>query len=153
MPTTPTNAPASQGKPLQLPTEVGSAQHAIAWSSLFFALLQSVCSFFAALAGLRLAIGVGSLALSAGAGATFDRIHADWIRVPMVGLAVLGSLMNLVVLLQIRHLRNRPAAQWRRVPLPPNKLRAERLQLALSIVTLAVIGFEEFFHLHYYGHL
>ena len=37
-----------------------------AWPGLFFALLQSVCTFFAALDGLRLLIGVTSLAVSAG---------------------------------------------------------------------------------------
>jgi len=40
----------------------------IAWSSLLFAFLQSVCTLLAAMVGLRLAIGIGSIALSADAG-------------------------------------------------------------------------------------
>src|SRR6201996_1253654 len=96
-----------------MPDESGTARGLIAWSSFFFALLQSICTFFAALDGLRLAIGIGSLAVSAGVGSDLDRFHADWIRIPMIGLALLGSLTNLAVLAQIRRLRRRPASQWR----------------------------------------
>ena len=125
----------------------------IAWSSFFFALLQSICTFFAAVSGLRLVIGVGSLAMSAGAAAMLDRFHTDRIRVPMIALALLGSLLNLVVLAQIRRLRNRPAAQWRLTPPTPRTIRMERLQLVLSVVTLILIGVEEFLHVRTCGHL
>jgi hypothetical protein len=58
-------------------------------------LLQSICTF-AAVDGLRLVIGVGSLAVSAGIGTAMDRFHQDWIRVPMIVLALLGSSLNLM---------------------------------------------------------
>ena len=119
----------------------------IAWSSFFFALLQSICTFFAALSGLRLVIGIGSFALSAGVGAALDKLHADRIRIPMIGLALLGSLLNLVILMQIRRLRRRPASQWRQIPLSPSKLRMEQVQLILSVATLVLIGIEEYLHL------
>ena len=125
----------------------------IAWSSFFFALLQSICTFFAALEGLRLAIGIGSLALSAGVGTALDRFHADWIRIPMIGLALLGSLTNLAVLAQIRRLRRRPASQWRQKPPSLRKVRMERVQLILSIATLALIGVEEYLHFRWCHHL
>jgi hypothetical protein len=125
----------------------------IAWSSFFFALLQSICTFFAALDGLRLAIGIGSLAVSAGVGTALDHFHANWIRIPMIGLALLGSLMNLAVLAQIRRLRRRPASQWRQTPLSPRKLRMERVQSILSIATLALIGIEEYLHFRWCHHL
>src|SRR5690349_5350059 len=83
----------------------------VAWTGFFFALLQSVCTFFAALSGLRLVIGLGSLAVSAGTAAAMDRFHESWARLPMIGIALLGSLLNLVILIQIRHLRSRPASQ------------------------------------------
>ena len=133
--------------------KTGNAQGIIAWSSFFFALLQSICTFFAALDGLRLVIGVGSLAMSAWVGATLDRFHADWIRIPMVGLALLGSLLNLAILMQIRRLRNRPGSQWRQQVLSPSKLRMERVQMALSIVTLFLIGIEEYLHFRMCHHL
>src|ERR1700761_8783619 len=91
----------------------GHVHGAIAWSSFFFALLQSVCTFFAAANGLRFVVGLGSLVLSASAGAMVDRFHADALRVPMICLALVGSLLNLAVVAQIRRLRRRPASQWR----------------------------------------
>jgi hypothetical protein len=118
----------------------------IAWSSFFFALLQSICGAVVAINGLRLAIGIGSLALTTGAGAAVVRFHTDWIRLPMLGVALVGSLLNLAILLHVRHLRSRPASQWRQKPLSPHKLRMERLQYVLSIATLVLIGIEEYLH-------
>src|SRR5277367_1151903 len=135
-----------------VPRVATNAQGAMAWSSLVFALLQSICTFFAALSGLRLVIGIGSLAMSAGVAAMLDRLHADWIRLPMIGLALIGSLLNLVILAQIRRLRHRPASQWRQVPLSPHKIRMERAQLILSIATLVLIGIEEYLHFHWHHH-
>jgi hypothetical protein len=127
-----------------------SAQGTIAWSSFFFAALQSICTFFAAVDGLRLVIGVGSLAVSAGIGTAMDRFHQDWIRVPMMVLALLGSSLNLM---QIRHLRHRPASRWRQRPLSSGRIRMERVQMALSLATLVLIGVEEYLHLRWCGHL
>jgi MFS family permease len=128
------------------PEEMGKAQGVIGWSSLIFAVLQSVCSFFVALDGLRLLIGVGALAGVVGVGEKWDRIHTDWIRVPMIVLSLAGALLNLTVLLHVRHLRSRPSSQWRQRPLTARKLRAERVQFALSVVTLALIAAEEIGH-------
>jgi hypothetical protein len=129
-----------------------SVPGAVAWSSFFFALLQSVCTFFAAANGLRFAVGLGSLVLSASAGAMVDRFHADALRVPMVGLAFFGSLLNLAILAQVRRLRRRSASQWRQHPLSARKLRMERLQIVLSVATLVLVAVEEILHRHYSGH-
>jgi len=126
-------------------------QGAIAWSSFFFALLQSICTFFAAANGLRFAVGLGSLVLSAGAGTMVDRFHADALRIPMVLLALIGSLLNLVVLAQVRRLRHRPASQWRQQPPGPHKLRMERLQIILSVATLVLVAVEEGLHYRFHG--
>jgi hypothetical protein len=136
-----------------MPTEIGKAQGVIGWSSLLFAVLQSVCSFFVALDGLRLLIGVGALASVVSAGQQWDRLHADWVRVPMIVLSLAGALLNLTVLLHVRHLRSRPSSQWRLRPLTPRKLRAERVQLALSVVTLVLIAVEEISHWHTFHRL
>jgi len=129
------------------------ARTTIAWSSLAFAVLQSVCTFFAAMNGLRVGIGLGSLALAASTTSAIDRFHNGWLRVPMIVLAVLGSILNLIVLWQIRRLRNLPAAQWRQAPPKPRKLRSERLQLVLSILTLILVALEERQHLIWLRHL
>jgi hypothetical protein len=129
-----------------------SVQGAIAWSSFLFAFLQSVCTFFAAANGLRFVVGLGSLVLSASAGAMVDRFHADALRIPMVVLALFGSLLNLAILAQIRRLRHRPASAWRQQPPSAHRLRMERTQVILSIATLALLVAEELLHSHYTGH-
>jgi hypothetical protein len=111
------------------------------------ALLQSICGAILAIDGLRVAIGIGALALSTGAGAAMIRFHTDAIRIPMMALALLGSLLNLAILMQVRHLRNRPAAQWRKKTLSLQQKRTELAQLVLSLTTLLLIGIEEYLHL------
>jgi hypothetical protein len=123
-------------------------QGVLALSSFLFVLLQSVCTFFTALDGLRLIIGVGSLTSIIQAGIIWDHFHTDWIRIPMMGFALAGSLLNLAILRRIRRLRNHPAAQWRQKPLSPRKVRMERIQLILSWITLALMAVEEVTHLH-----
>lgn len=111
MPTTniPIGLPPSQ----QFDEASRRTRNVIAWSSLLFAALQSICIFFAAVDGLRVGIGISSLVLAASTAATIDRFHVDWLRVPMISLALLGSILNLAVLWQIRRLRKSPAAKWR----------------------------------------
>jgi len=151
---TPTGSLESKVAPAELiPNEVGSGQGVIAWSSFFLALLQNICGAVVAINGLRLAIGIGSLALSTGAGAAVVRFHADWIRRPMLAVALLGSLLNLAILMHVRHLRIRPASQWRQQPLSPHKIRMERVQLVLSLATLVLIGIEEYLHFGFHHKL
>lgn len=130
-----------------VPGELARSRGLIAWSSFLFALLQSICGAIVAINGLRLAIGIGSLALSTGAGAALVRFHADWIRIPMVVIALIGSVLNLAILVHVRHLRHRPAAQWRQKPLSPRQRRGELAQLVLSLATLLLLGIEEYLHL------
>ena len=154
MPTVSTDSMESEGRPANpVAGENAKPRVWIGWSSFFFAVLQSVCTFFATVNGLRLAIGIGALALSGGVRATVHWLHSDAVRVPMIVLALLGTLLNLVVLWQIRRLRNRPAAQWRQKPVSARTVRMERAQLVLSIVTLVLIVVEESIHLRWHGHL
>jgi hypothetical protein len=124
----------------------------IASSSLLFAILQSICTFFAAVDGLRTVIGISSLVLADSEGKMIDSFHVDWLRVPMIWIAVLGSLLNLLVLWQIRRLRKNPAASWRQKPVSRGKLRIERLQAAMAILTLLLVAIEERQHLLWAGH-
>lgn len=125
----------------------------VAWSSLLFAVLQSVCTFFAAVDGLRTIIGISSLVIADGAGKVLDRLHTDWLRAPMLSIAVAGSLLNLLVLWQVRRLRNNPAARWRLRPVSARKLRVEWAQIALAALTLVLVAFEEWQHFRWAGHL
>jgi hypothetical protein len=133
--------------------ELVRKQGLIAWSGLLFAVLQSICGAVVAINGLRIAIGIGSLALSTGAGAAVVRFHGDAVRVPMIVIALLGSLLNLAILMHVRHLRHRPAAQWRVKPLSKREKRTELTQLILSLATLVLIGVEEYLHFSFHGSL
>lgn len=64
----------------------------------------------------------------------------------MVLFAFLGAALNLAIYFHVRHLRNRPASQWRQKPLAPDNLRKQRLQLLLSLATLVLVGVEEYLH-------
>lgn len=140
--------PAELGSSQPLPAEHTRARGIVAWSSFGFALLQSVCTAVIALNGVRLAIGIGALALTSGLGAAMVRFHTDWLRIPMLSLALVGSVANVAVLIHARWLRNRPAAQWRRRPLTTRQRRMEQLQWALSVATLILITVEESLHIH-----
>lgn len=116
------------------------------WSGLFFAFLQSVCSMFIALHGIRLLVGIGAVVLASTAWHLAERLHADAIRIPMMLLALGAALANLLVLWQLRRLRARPASSWRQQPLSAQKRRSETLQLALSLLTLVLLLAEEIAH-------
>jgi len=118
----------------------------LSWTSLLFALLQSACMAVLTISGIRVAIGLTALAAASGVYAPAKGFHQDAIRIPMLALAAAGSILNLAVLGWIRHLRNRPAAQWRRRELPAREKRRELLQAALAIVTLALVGLETWTH-------
>ena len=85
----------------------------IGLTSLFFILLQSACSAVTALSGLRLLIGIGSLAAATTGVKLLASIHGEAIRIPMELLAIAGSAVNLYVIWRIRSLRSRPSSQWR----------------------------------------
>jgi ABC-type multidrug transport system permease subunit len=116
------------------------------WSSFFFALLQSVCSAFIALNGVRLLIGIGAFAAASSALKLADRMHIDAIRIPMMLIALAGSLLNLIVLWQVWRLRKRPASAWRQQPVSTRKKTSERIQFTLSVLTLFLLAAEFLAH-------
>jgi hypothetical protein len=115
-------------------------------TSFFFILLQSACTAVMAISGVRVIIGLGALAAAAGLNRPASGFHADVIRIPMMAIAVLGSLLNLYVIWRIRSLRSRPSAQWRTTPVTPKQKRAEAFQIVLAIITLALVAAEWITH-------
>jgi hypothetical protein len=111
-----------------------------------FALLQSACTAVLAISGFRALIGLGALAAAAGINAPAKGFHQDAIRIPMLWLALVGALANLYSVWRVRSLRARPSAQWRVQPVSKDKLRSERLQIVLAIVTMALVVAEWFTH-------
>lgn len=123
----------------------------IGLTSFFFILLQSACTAVMALSGLRLIIGVGSLAFAASGVKLLASIHGNAIRIPMEILAVAGSALNLYVIWRIRSLRARPSSKWRVGPVTPETKRAESLQIALAILTLLLVAAEWTAHIRLHG--
>ena len=116
------------------------------WSSIAFAVLQSACTAVVAISGVRVAIGLSALAAAAGIHAPARGFHQDAIRIPMMVLALLGSVLNLYVVWKVRRLRARPASQWRQQPITKKKLNSERLQVVLSVLTLLLLAAEWLAH-------
>ncbi len=114
-------------------------------SAVVFAALQAICPAVVAFSAVRVAIGLGALA-AAGTDLTGSAWHQDWIRIPMLAVAALGAVLNLFVIWHVRRLRQRPAAQWRVSPATPKKLRSERFQIALAVLTFVLIGAELSIH-------
>jgi hypothetical protein len=141
---------------LEQDTPVGDKHHdatkrrswVISLTSLFFILLQSACTAFMAISGLRLLLGVGSLAAAAAGVRFLGSIHGEAIRIPMEILAVAGSVINLYAIWRVRSLRARPSSQWRVGPVTPEKRRSESIQIALAILTLLLVCVEWAFHIY-----
>ncbi len=115
-------------------------------ASFLLALLQSLCTAVLTISGIRVIIGLSALAAASGIYAPARGFHQDAIRIPMLVIAAAGALLNLAVLAWIRHLRNRPSAQWRRRELTPKEKRSERLQIFLAVFTLVLVGLETWTH-------
>jgi hypothetical protein len=111
-------------------------------TSFLFILLQSACTAVMAISGLRLLIGISSLAFAVSGVKILAAIHGNAIRVPMELLAVGGSTINLYVIWRIRRLRARPSSKWRVEAVAPAKRRAESIQIALAILTLLLVAAE-----------
>ena len=115
-------------------------------TSLLFIVLQSVCTAVMAISGIRVLIGLSALAAAAGLHRPAWGYHADAIRIPMMALAVVGSLVNLYVVWRIRSLRSRPAARWRAQPVTAKQKRAEAFQIGLAILSLVLVAAEWWTH-------
>lgn len=137
------------GEALQEIATVEERSRLIVWSSFIFALLQSLCTALIALSGVRTLIGASALALSSTS--VLARFHQPAIRLPMLLLAVIGALVDLGVLWQIRRLRRRPSSQWRQRPVSASRRRIESAQLILSLSTLLLVVTEMTAHYHLHG--
>jgi cytochrome bd-type quinol oxidase subunit 2 len=126
----------------------------IGWSSLFLAIVQSVCTIFAALSGLRLVLGAAAFGAAIGVMKFADeKIHIDAVRIPMSVFALSGAVFNLAALWQVRRLRGRAASAWRQKTVPRSKFASEGVQLTLSVLTLILLAVESFYHLRNTHHL
>lgn len=151
----PSSAPLSQApEPISRDVVGGvssrAAYLAAAWTSLVFAVLQSVCTVLIGLGGARILISLLSLAVASSVMSGWDWLHRDVFRIPMMVFAFIGAIVNLIVVAQVRMLRNRPSARWRLDPVrQAKKAKQEQWQTALSVVTLILLAAEEAIHWHH----
>jgi hypothetical protein len=124
---------------------------AVGLTSLFFMLLQSACTAFMAISGLRLLIGVGALTAATAGMKFLDALHGVPLRIPMEIVAIAGSALNLYAVRRIRRLRARPAAQWRMKPATSKQLSSESWQIGLAVLTLLLVAVEWGFHVYLHG--
>ena len=124
---------------------------AVGLTSLFFVLLQSACTAFMAISGLRLLIGIGSLAAATAGMRFLDALHGAALRIPMEIVAIAGSVVNLIAVRRIRMLRARHASQWRMKPATTKQLRSESWQIGLAVLTLLLVAVEWGFHIYLHG--
>jgi hypothetical protein len=112
---------------------------AVSFTSLLFILLQSACTVAVAFSGVNAAAGLGSFAAAVGLTRLTGSFHADLIRIPMMFLALTGSIFILYIAHRARVLRARPASQWRIRPLTSKEKRKETFQFAISVFTILLI--------------
>jgi hypothetical protein len=119
----------------------------VGFTSFVFILLQSACTAVMAISGVRVIIGLGALAAASGLHRPSSGFHADIYRIPMMVIAVGGSIVNLYVIWRIRSLRARPSSQWRVQPVSTRQRRSETFQIALAVLTLVLVAAEYVTHL------
>lgn len=119
---------------------------AVSWTSLIIALAQSICTAVLTVSGIRVAIGLTALAAASGIYAPAKGWHQDAIRIPLLIVATIGAVLNIVVIAWMRQLRNRPSAQWRRRERSAKEIRSERLQVIFAVITLILVGLETWTH-------
>ncbi|SFS12950.1 hypothetical protein SAMN05421771_2210 [Granulicella pectinivorans] len=123
----------------------------VSLTSIVFIVLQSACTFVMAVSGVRVIIGLSALAAAAGLHRPAWGFHRDAVRIPMMIVALLGSLINLYVLWRVRSLRTRSSSQWRIAPITTKQKWSERLQITLAIITLILVAAEYTTHLIIHG--
>ena len=113
--------------------------------SLGLAIIQGVCATAVFFSGISTALGLSTVAAATAAGPATG-LHANRFRIPMLALAGLGAVVNLVLLWNAERMRRNPAARWRMRPLTRKERWEKGIQLGASILTLLLIAGELLAH-------
>jgi hypothetical protein len=127
------------------PFRFWEARRFLTVGSLGLAIIQGVCATAVFLSGIGTVLGFSSLVAATAAGPATG-LHANKFRIPMLALAGLGALVNLVLLWNAERIRRNPAARWRMRPLTRRERWEKWIQLSASIVTLLLIAGELLAH-------
>jgi len=121
------------------------ARRFITVGSLGLAIIQGVCATAVFLSGIGTAIGFSSLIPETAAGPATG-FHANRFRIPMLAIAGLGAVINLVLLWNAERMRRNPSARWRMRPLARKERLEKWIQLGTSVLTLLLIAGELLAH-------
>jgi len=110
----------------------------LGWSSLFLAVIESLCAAAGALSGVRVLLGMSSLIAATAAGPAHG-FHREGLRLPILWISGVLALLTLLLLWNENRIRQNPAAKWRREPLTLKQRRQRWMQLATSIGALLLI--------------
>ena len=113
--------------------------------SFGLAIIQGVCATAVFLSGIGTALGFSSLVAATAAGPATG-LHANRFRIPMLALAGLGAVVNLVLLWNAERMRRNPSARWRMRPLSRRERWEKSIQLGASVLTLLLIAGELLAH-------
>src|ERR1700746_3757045 len=121
------------------------AQRFLTVGSLGFAIVQGVCAMAVFVSGISTALGLSTLAAATAAGPATG-FHANRFRIPMLALAGLGAVVNLVLLWNAASMRRSPSARWRMRPLTRKERWEKWIQFGASVLTLLLIAVELIAH-------
>jgi hypothetical protein len=110
----------------------------LGWSSLFLAVIESLCAAAVALSGVRVLLGMSSLIAATAAGPARG-FHRQGLRLPILWTSGVLALLTLLLLWNEHRIRQNPAAAWRLEPLTPKQRRQRWIQLVTSIGALLLI--------------
>jgi len=129
------------------------ARRLITVGSLGLAIIQGVCATAVFLSGIGTALGFSSLIAAAAAAGPATGLHANRFRIPMLAIAGLGAVVNLVLLWNAERMRRNPSAHWRMRPLTRKEHWEKWIQLGASVLTLLLIAGELLVHPHFHHEL
>jgi len=110
----------------------------IGWASLTLAAVQAICVAAVALSSVRVLLGMTSL-LAAGAAGPAQGFHRNALRLPVLWIAGILAVLNLLLLWNENRIRRNPSAQWRLQPLTSRQRRGRWMQLGTSVASLVLI--------------
>ena len=120
------------------PFRFWETQRFLTVGSLGLAIIQGVCALAVFLSGIGTLLGFSSLVAATAAGPATG-LHANRFRIPMLALAGLGALVNLVLLWNAERMRRKPSARWRIRSLTRKERWEKWIQLSASLLTLLLI--------------
>jgi len=121
------------------PAEVSVKQSS---ATFLLAVTEAVCVFYVSAAKSGFALASASIAASGWA----TVLHRDIFRIPILAVAMAGSLLSVYLLWHAQRLRAASAAAWRRRQLTRKERWRIGTVLALSLMTMIVTAAEILIH-------